>query len=192
MDGAGNQAWCRAQLRAGECEQCEDMTADSPHFGHLASPLQQLCHPGCLLSDVWTDVPRDTCHVAGVTAACPGCDEVVCSHYLLLVNVATAAASSQEAIRGAGGGGAAGRWTWGQSAAASSLCKDNPVPSPHIIDRPRCCCGVGAGVGAHDQVMMKPKLGYGLGLGHGTLHAEEVSQSVCSRRGQECSSSIKR
>ena len=47
---------------------------------------------------------------------------------------------------------------------------------------------------------MKPKLGSGpglglgsgLGLGHGTLHAEEVSQSVCSRRGQECSSRIKR
>ena len=115
---------------------------------------------------------------------------MVCSHYLLLVNVATAAASSQEAIRGAGGGGAAGRWTWGQSAAASSLCKDNPVPSPHIIDRPRCC-GVGAGVGAHDQVMMKPKPGYGLGLGHGTLPAEEVSQSVCSRRGRSAAAALK-
>ena len=33
MDGAGNQAWCRAQLRGGECE---DVTADSLHFGHLA------------------------------------------------------------------------------------------------------------------------------------------------------------
>ena len=80
----------------------------------------------------------------------------------------------------------------GASLQQPAVCvKITPVPSPHIIDRPRCC-GVGAGVGAHDQVMMKPKPGYGLGLGHGTLPAEEVSQSVCSRRGQECSSSIKR